>query len=207
MEPNHDNDATTAAAVGAEAAAKNDDTSEIEAVNDADNGEKKVNDTRLIHKAIAILHERLNCSFRSKKKIVELAQHFVDGVGDEEHTTNDDTRLIHRAISILQDRLECPCHSRTQIVELARQFVDGVGDDINNMITATHTIDNSYQGLSSDRDTEQEVETALRFYPESLIRKVASFAQGSSQWPLFVYGKYRNGLRETCRLLRSYISL
>jgi len=72
------------------------DANGTETINDA------IDDTRLIHKAIAILQAWLEFPFRTRNKIVELAQQFVDGVlGYEEQSTNDDTGLIDKAIAIL----------------------------------------------------------------------------------------------------------
>ena len=130
MEPNVDHDAVAAAAiVGADAAANQDEDTN-EAVDDADEEQQTANERRLINKAILILQERLEFSWRTRNKIVELAQ----------------------------------------------QFVDGVGEDIHDMITATPTTEEeSYEGLDSDRDTEKEIEKAIRFYPESLTRRGGRF--------------------------------
>ena len=90
---------------------------------------------------------------------------------DEDAQTVNDRRLINKAISLLQERLGLPNRTRTKIVELAQEFVDGVGEDIKDMITDTHTVEEGYEGLDSDRDTEEEVEKAIRFYPESLTHR------------------------------------
>ena len=94
---------------------------------------------------------------------------------DEEQTANQ-RRLINKAIFILQERLEFPWQTRNKIVELAQQFVDGVGEDIHDMITDTRsTEEEGDEGLDSDRDTETEVEKAIRYYPESLTQRGGEF--------------------------------
>ena len=115
-----------------------------------------------------------------------------DADDDAEQATND-TRLILKALMILQDRLDFPFRTRNKIVELAQQFVDGVGDDISDMITDNHTEEEGYQGLDADRDTEQEVEKALRCFPESLTRRGGQFNDLPFQCLLVMYDT--NGYR------------
>ena len=111
-----------------------------------------------------------------------------EGVDDDEEEQNaNDRRLINKAILILQERLDFPFRTRNTIVELAQQFVDGVGDDIKDMITDTRSVEEGYEGLDSDRDTEKEVEKAIRFYPESLTRRGGQFGEIPCQCLMYMY--------------------
>ena len=80
-------------------------------------------------------------------------------------------RICNKVMSILLHREEFPTPLRdSKIVEFAQQFLDNVGAEIEKFVTDTRTIDEGYQGLDSDRDTEAEVTTMLGFYPEVLTQ-------------------------------------
>ena len=95
-------------------------------------------------------------------------------------TSDDDIReeeeedaiaaLFVKLKTILQRRKEFPLRQRKKIVALAEEYVQKVGADIHEMICDQNDGDN-YHGLDSKRDTEAEVETALRFYPEVISRR------------------------------------
>ena len=66
------------------------------ATNEDDNDEdaQTAKDQRLINKAISLLQERLGLPCRIRTKIVELAQKFVDGVGEDIKDMITDTHTV-----------------------------------------------------------------------------------------------------------------
>ena len=81
------------------------------------------------------------------------------------------TTMINDLIVVLQNRNNFPLQQREgKIVELARYFHQELKNDIHAMIT-DQTYGDNYAGLDANRDTEAEVETALRSYPENITRR------------------------------------
>ena len=70
-------------------------------------------------------------------------------------------RLFDKVAAIIQQRDNLPVRTRTNMIRFAQQFLDNVRDDIHDMITDTRTEEEGYDGLDSERDTNEEVETAL----------------------------------------------
>ena len=105
-----------------------------------------------------------------------------DNVDDDDEEEDDDdagggneaketTTMINDLIAVLQNRNNFPLQQRDgKIVELARQFHQELKNDIHAMIT-DQTYGDNYAGLDANRDTEAEVETALRSYPENITRR------------------------------------
>jgi hypothetical protein len=60
--------------------------------------------------------------------------------------------------------------TRNKTDELVEIFLQELGDDIHDMFCSIDA--DNYRGLDSDRDTEEEVETALRFFPNVLTRRI-----------------------------------
>ena len=73
-------------------------------------------------------------------------------------------------MSILFRREEFPTRLDSKIVQFAQQFLDTVSTEIHDMVTDTRTVEEGYQGLDSERDTEAEVTTMLGFFPEVLTQ-------------------------------------
>lgn len=71
--------------------------------------------------------------------------------------------------SVLERNNHFPSRQRLKIDELVEEFLDHLENDIHDMICDQEY--ENYQGLDSERDTEAEVETALRFFPDLLTRK------------------------------------
>ena len=81
-------------------------------------------------------------------------------------------QFCKEAMAILQQRLKFPSQIRDRsIVRFAKQFITNVKDDIHQMLTDTHMVEEGYKGLDNERDTEDEVETAIRCCPEVLTRR------------------------------------
>lgn len=58
-----------------------------------------------------------------------------------------------------------------KIVDLGRKFLIGLENDIRYMIIDQWLIGDRHRGLDSERDTEAEIETALRFFPQILTTR------------------------------------
>lgn len=74
-------------------------------------------------------------------------------------------------ITILEKRNSYCLRTRNKIDILAENFLQLLEDDIHDMICDNnHYTDYIYDGLHSDRDTEPEVESTLRLFPEILVK-------------------------------------
>jgi hypothetical protein len=97
-------------------------------------------------------------------------QEQINGAAD-----NYDARKKRRLqlISVLQRNDEFFLQTRNKIDVLVEEFLDKTRDDIHNMLcdNSDPNDEEGYLGLDSDRDTEAEVETAIRFFPEVLSRR------------------------------------
>ena len=154
-------------------------------------------DTAFCNEAISMIRERHNLPSRQRDNtIVRFAQQFINNVEmddadldnfwlqyDEEDVDNfdaatdflepvDKESVCEDAISILLSRLKMG--DRT-IVQFAKKFIRNVKNDIFKTFTDTRTEEEGYNGLDSDRDTEDEVEAAIRCCPEVLARKAERY--------------------------------
>jgi hypothetical protein len=73
--------------------------------------------------------------------------------------------------SVLERKGKFPLRNRIKIDLLIKHFLENLEDDVYNMIFDSDIHEYHYDGLDSERDTEEEVETAIRFFPELLSRK------------------------------------
>ena len=80
------------------------------------------------------------------------------------------TKQRHLTIdSILKKKRKFPLRNRKKIDVLINEFLEKLGDDIHKMLCENEFAEaDTYDGLDSDRDTEEEVETAIRFFPDVL---------------------------------------
>ncbi|OEU12801.1 hypothetical protein FRACYDRAFT_244076 [Fragilariopsis cylindrus CCMP1102] len=83
------------------------------------------------------------------------------------------TKQRHLKIdSVLEKKGKFPLRNRKKIDGLIQEFLEKLGDDIHGMLFDNQYPDyDTYDGLDSDRDTEEELETAIRFFPEVLSRR------------------------------------
>ena len=93
---------------------------------------------------------------------------------DNVRRKNRSLRERRKLASILDDTnyRRFPLRQRNKINELVDAFHSKLGDDIHAMCTDQRAGE-SYKGLDSEKDTEPEVETALRFYPNTLRKRKA----------------------------------
>ena len=89
-----------------------------------------------------------------------------------------------KIITVLGKKIEFPLRNRKKIDELIKEFLDKLEMDVHALICNYSDDDDyglvgydvdPYRGLDSDRDTEMEVETAIRFFPNILSRKGGLF--------------------------------
>jgi hypothetical protein len=73
-------------------------------------------------------------------------------------------RMHLQIISVLEHKKELPWQTRNEIDELIEEFLNKVKTNVHDMLCNN----DNYRGLDIDRDTEAEVETAIRLFPEVL---------------------------------------
>ncbi|OEU06163.1 hypothetical protein FRACYDRAFT_273134, partial [Fragilariopsis cylindrus CCMP1102] len=115
----------------------------------------------------------------------ELDQHEVAAQQEQEQqqVIAAATKQRHLKIdSVLEKKEKFPLRNRNKIDVLIKEFLEKLGDDIHDMLCGDN-IDEIYRGLDSDRDTEEEVETAIRFFPEVLSRRKDVYA-GILHYPI-----------------------
>ena len=86
-------------------------------------------------------------------------------------------QICQEAMAMLQTKLNLPSPLRDRLIVrlAAQQFINNVKDDIHKLLTNLDIKEEGYDGLDSERDTEQEVETAIRCDPDVLTRRDAYF--------------------------------
>ncbi|OEU06155.1 hypothetical protein FRACYDRAFT_256197 [Fragilariopsis cylindrus CCMP1102] len=105
-----------------------------------------------------------------------------------------DEIIVDKLIPILQRKGEFSLRSRNKINELARQFLKNLGNDIHDMLCEDDVEADDYFGLDSNRDTEAEIETALRFFPELLSRtKLDNYGTTLNVFPIELLAYTRSG--------------
>jgi hypothetical protein len=101
----------------------------------------------------------------------------------EEDEDDDDDILVEKLIPILQQTKEVPLRTRNKINELVEEFLERLRDDVHEMLCDNTTEAENYSGLDRDRDTEKEVETIIRFFPEVLsTRKTKKWDNDEQEW-------------------------
>jgi hypothetical protein len=92
----------------------------------------------------------------------------------EQKTAAAAKRRCLKAISVLKRREKFPCETRYEMDEVIEEFLDKVEDTIHRLFWDKKNPEIcAYDGLDSNDDyhTEEEVETAVRFFPDVLSRK------------------------------------
>jgi hypothetical protein len=78
-------------------------------------------------------------------------------------------RKLKNVISILEQRDGFPALNRNDIDDLVDGFLEQFGNFVHDLLCSNNTA--SYKGLDCDIDTEKEIETTLRLFPEVLSRR------------------------------------
>ena len=96
-----------------------------------------------------------------------------DDEDEDEDDGNNARRTTRRLklMSVLERQETYSFRTRNKIDILTEEFLDKIVNDIHAMICDLKVGTEDYQGLDSDRDTEAEVETTVRFFPEVLTRR------------------------------------
>jgi hypothetical protein len=74
-------------------------------------------------------------------------------------------------ISVLEGKNEFSFQTRNRVDELVEEFPDKIENNIHEMLCDNDPDTEPYRGLDSDRDTEAEIETDVRFFSNVLSRK------------------------------------
>ena len=95
-----------------------------------------------------------------------------------------ETKVMEKLMRVAERKEYFPLRQRQKIIELAERFLENLGEDIHDMVTHQRACaDENYQGLDSSRDTEAEVEQALREFPETITRRnVIVFDRLDDHW-------------------------
>jgi hypothetical protein len=93
----------------------------------------------------------------------------VEEVDDDEFTAVDVLIPILHLQQQKDDGL-LPLRTRNKINELANEFLAKLRIDVHDMLCDNFIDTDNYNGLDSDRDTKEEVENIIRFFPEVLSR-------------------------------------
>ncbi|OEU17925.1 hypothetical protein FRACYDRAFT_238355 [Fragilariopsis cylindrus CCMP1102] len=80
-------------------------------------------------------------------------------------------RTLLTLIMLLQRKRTYPKRTRNKIDRLAAEFLYSTELDIHDMLCEKNPYTDDYRGLDSDRDTEDEVEAAIRLFPGVLSKK------------------------------------
>lgn len=91
-----------------------------------------------------------------------------DATNNEDHRRRRWNKQKLNSALDLQDSF--PLRQRNKIDDLMEEFLTNLKKDIHDMICDQEHGDD-YHGLDADRDTEAEVELALRFFPENLSKR------------------------------------
>jgi hypothetical protein len=86
---------------------------------------------------------------------------------------------LQKLILVLKKKEKLPSETGNEIDGLVEEFLDKVEINILNLLCSDGDPDSEdYRGLDSDRDTAQEVETAIRFFPDILSRRIEYYNEG-----------------------------
>jgi hypothetical protein len=97
-----------------------------------------------------------------------------DDDADVDVDVDAENRRLLRLISMLQSRDEFHIRNRNKINELVENFLDQAEEDLHTFLCDNKQHEN-YRGLDCDRDTEDEVEAAIRFFPNVISRRGGEF--------------------------------
>ena len=90
----------------------------------------------------------------------------IDHDHEEQQQAAADQRRLY-LISLLQRKNTCIKRTGNKIDELVVEFLVKIENDLHEHLCCNKAGDD-YQGLDKDRDTEQEVEATIRFFPNVL---------------------------------------
>jgi hypothetical protein len=141
----------------------------------------------VVEKCISLIQRKDEFPLRTENKIIELIEifeiynrklgngtlcdnYFRDIIAhvDTHPYFNNNNSL--KLIKILREMRGYDFLTRYKINPLVEEFLTLIKDDIHDMMCVLIHDHADYLGLDSDRDTKEQVETAIRFFPEVLSR-------------------------------------
>ena len=159
------------------------------AANNDDQDEDVHGDKAICTEAMNLLRNRLNFPSRLRHRtMVQFAQRFIANVdADADANPDVDVATLDPLDPVQQDYICLDAMSILfivrfntnrpslqlvrSVVRFAQLFITNVKEDIHTMLTDMRTEDEGYDGFDSERDTEAEVETAIRCNPGVLSRR------------------------------------
>ena len=106
---------------------------------------------------------------------------------DDDHFINEQTpaakkRRRLKLLTVLEKEDAFSLRTTNKMDELVVEFLHKTRVDIHDML-CEDDLENNYNGLDDSRDTEAEVESAIRFFPEVLSRrKSRRWDEDQEQW-------------------------
>ena len=99
-----------------------------------------------------------------------------EGDSDDESTVAADTMLVRanrrdKLQSLLDQYNACPSRTRNNIDDLVAEALEKAEDDVHEMLCDQNADPDIYRGLDIKRDTIEEVETIVRFFPNTLSKR------------------------------------
>ena len=138
-------------------------------------------------RVVSMLQQRELFPLRQQNKIMKAVQNYLhhgdvdddDDEGDSivnlapferDHICNTVMSVIQHEQQQLQSQPPTfRSFTLNKMEEFANQLLNTIAFDIRNMINDRRTVEEGYNGLDDTRDTEDQVETAIRFQPEALV--------------------------------------
>jgi hypothetical protein len=107
---------------------------------------------------------------------------------------------LQKLISVLKKKEKLPSETGNEIDGLVEEFLDKVETNILNLLCNNDNSDSDdYRGLDSNRDTAQEVETAIRFFPDVLSRRIEYYNE-AYLYPIHLMAFARNAICYRCNV-------
>ena len=119
--------------------------------------------------------------------VAEDGDHDDDEEEEEMFDPAEIEQICTEAMTLLQNRSKLPSRLRDRtMVRFAQQFIKNVKEDIHKMLTDTRLEEEGYDGLDSERDTDEEVATAICCCPDVLSRRDERFGFNPIQCVTFM---------------------
>jgi hypothetical protein len=129
-------------------------------------------------------HTRKSINNKTANTLLLVKGTMNDDNDDEEVDQITRRNLKKKVISILERSDKFPTQNRNTIDVLIGNFLVTLGDDVHKLLCDQNPDPEHYRGLDNTRDTEDEVETAIRFFPNVLSRKEDDEEDDESSYPI-----------------------
>jgi hypothetical protein len=95
----------------------------------------------------------------------------IDNTDQSEESAAADRKILE-LISLLQRKKKYPTRTRNKIDRLVNRFLNQTKNDVHDMLCDNRIYADGYGGLDCERDTEEEVEAIVRFFPDVFSRRI-----------------------------------